>query len=151
LRLPADSSRIEEDVGALERRQPRSFRIPLIPAHEHADVRGLRSNALEPEIARREVELLIEAWIVGNVHLAILAGDAALAGDRARRIVEESRRAPLEQAHDERHIELCGEAHERIAGRSGHRLRQLEVLHVLGLTEIARAKELRQADDLGAL
>src|SRR5688500_5415972 len=58
-RMPADGGGIEENVRALERRQPRAFRIPLIPAHERSDRTDLRVERAESEIARREIELFV--------------------------------------------------------------------------------------------
>src|SRR5256712_791988 len=37
-RMPADSRRIEKNLRALQARQPRAFRIPLVPADQDADV-----------------------------------------------------------------------------------------------------------------
>jgi hypothetical protein len=42
-RMPPDGGRIEEDLGALEGRQPRGLRVPLVPADE-------RAEAAEPRV-----------------------------------------------------------------------------------------------------
>src|SRR5690242_11292262 len=45
-RVPTDGSRIEKDMRSLQSREPRSFGIPLIPAHQraHASNLGIRSE-----------------------------------------------------------------------------------------------------------
>ena len=74
--VPADRRGIEEDLGPSEGRQPGGLGIPLVPADERADpgVRGL--ERLEPEVAGREVVLLVIERVVGDVHLAIAARGA---------------------------------------------------------------------------
>src|SRR5690606_27640635 len=109
LRMPADRGRIDQKLGAAQRSQSRSLGIPLIPADEHAELGGGGRERAESEIARREVELLVVTRIVRNVHLPVLADIAALAVDHGRRVVVEARRAPLEQARDDRDVELGGE------------------------------------------
>src|SRR5688572_26360781 len=106
LGMPADRRRIDEDLGALHRREPRGFRVPLVPADEHAELHGLGVEDFEAEIARREVILLVIARVVGDVHLAVLAEVAALRVDDGRRVVIQAGRAFLEQARDERDLEL---------------------------------------------
>ena len=63
-RMPADRRRVKQHFGALQRSQPRSFGIPLIPAHQRADTAKGCIDCLETEIARREIELLVIQRIV---------------------------------------------------------------------------------------
>src|SRR5262245_48199288 len=81
-RMPSNGSGIREDVRSLQRRQPRAFGVPLIPADECANAAVLSVKSFEAEIARREVELLVVQRIVGNVHLAVDSADAAIAVER---------------------------------------------------------------------
>src|SRR6185312_16248992 len=76
-RVPADRRRIEEHGGAAERREPRAFRVPLVPADESPDPPRLDVEGLEAEVARREVELLVEQRVVRDVHLAVEPRDRA--------------------------------------------------------------------------
>ena len=73
--MPADRGRIEEDRRAAQRGEARALGIPLVPADERADPPGLRVEGLEAEVAGREVELLVEERVVGDVHLAVEARD----------------------------------------------------------------------------
>src|SRR2546425_5327161 len=58
-RSPADRRRIEQHVGALQRREARAFGVPLIPAHERPDPSHARVEGAEAEVPGREVELLV--------------------------------------------------------------------------------------------
>src|SRR2546426_570343 len=69
VRMPADGGRIEEDHRALERGEPRAFRIPLVPADQRADLALLGVDGAEAEVPGREVELLVEGGVVRDVHL----------------------------------------------------------------------------------
>src|SRR5262249_35776533 len=42
VRMPADRRRVDEDLGALQRREPRGLGVPLVPADEHAELSGSR-------------------------------------------------------------------------------------------------------------
>ena len=75
--VPADGRRVEDQLGAGEGRQARRLREPLVPADQHADAPGAGVEAPEPEIARREVVLLVVAGVVGDVHLAVDARPAS--------------------------------------------------------------------------
>ena len=77
--VPADGGGVEQQLGAGQRHQPRRFRIPLVPAHQHAEFAHRGVDRLEAEVAGREVELLVIRRIVGDVHLAVVPGDAAVA------------------------------------------------------------------------
>src|SRR5690349_24865453 len=76
-RMPADRGRVEEHLRAEQRRDPRRFRIPLVPADQYADrgvaglpdleaVRFAGSLAVIVEVAVSggEVVLLVEERIV---------------------------------------------------------------------------------------
>ena len=47
-RVPADRRRIEEHLRAEQRRDARRFRVPLVPADQHADCGVARLPDLEP-------------------------------------------------------------------------------------------------------
>ena len=44
--MPADGGRVKKDFRALQRRQPRGFWIPLVPANQHADLCRIWSATL---------------------------------------------------------------------------------------------------------
>ena len=67
--------------------------MPILPTF------GIES--LEPEIAGSEIELLVIERIVGDVHLAIDAGQPAVFLEDGGGVVIDPGRAPLEQGSDE--------------------------------------------------
>src|SRR2546428_12056739 len=84
-RMPTDRGRIQEYVGALQRRETRRLRVPLVPAHERADRTHLGVEGAKAQIPRREVESLVVRTVVWAVHLALdpFARDVRR-GDRRR-------------------------------------------------------------------
>ncbi len=102
-RVPADRRGIEQHFGALQRREPRAFGIPLVPANQRAHAAKGGIHGLKAQIARREVILLVIKRIVGDVHLAVDAGDLAVGVERDCRVVVEPRRAPLEERSNNGH------------------------------------------------
>src|SRR6266404_7791478 len=71
--MPADSRGIENNFRSAQRREPRRFRIPLVPTDTHADLSARGLPGLEPEIARREIKFLVIQRVIGDVHLTIFA------------------------------------------------------------------------------
>ena len=51
----------------------RGFRVPLIPADEHADAAEFGVERLIAQVAGGEVEFFLKAWILRNMHLAVHA------------------------------------------------------------------------------
>ncbi len=119
VRVPADGGGIQQQLGAGQRHQARGFRIPLVPAHQHAEAADGGVDRLEAEVARGEVELLVEARIVGDVHLAVLAGDAAVGFEDHRGVVVQAGRAALEQRADQHHAVLLGQLAQALGAGAG--------------------------------
>src|SRR6185436_4795183 len=57
--MPTNRGGIEDHVCATKRGQPRAFGIPLVPADQRPDLSGRRVEYSKPEIARREIKLLV--------------------------------------------------------------------------------------------
>ena len=70
-RMPADTGRIKNHLSTPERGDPRSLRIPLVPANLHADASVPGVEIWEAEIAGSEVKLFVIQRIVRDVHLAV--------------------------------------------------------------------------------
>ena len=149
-RQPSDGGGVEQDLGAAQRGEPRRLRIPLVPADQHADPAEPRVPAAETEVAGREVELLVVLRIVGNVHLPVLAEIPAVGVDDGGGVVIQPLGALLEERRDDHDAELGRERGERLGGRAGDRLGQIEEPMVLHLAEVLATEELLQADDLRA-
>ena len=112
-RMPADRRRIEQELRAAQRRQPRGLGIPLIPANADADVPLLRRPRFEPEIAGREVKLLVKRRVIRDVHLAILPEVFAVRVDDGGGVVVNARGSLFEQRRDDHDAELAGNSPRR--------------------------------------
>ena len=104
----------------------------------------------EVEVARREIKFLVVVRIVGNVHLAVAAGQTSVGVHHHRRVVVDALGAALEERTDDDDLARGGGRAQRLGGRSGNRLGEVEVARLLGLAEIARAEQFLETDDLGA-
>src|SRR5689334_9473434 len=102
MRLCADRSRVEEDLRAHQHHRPGRLRIPLIPANADAERRTVwAAPHLETRVTGPEVEFLLVTGAVGNVALAIDAGDFPVGADHREAVVmvgpiqlEKARRDP---------------------------------------------------------
>src|SRR5262249_50413078 len=70
-RQPTYRRRVTEHLRTAKRGEARGLGVPLVPAKERADDRRGRRTRDEPEIARREVELLVVLRVVRDVHLPV--------------------------------------------------------------------------------
>src|SRR6266436_3565384 len=59
LRVPADAGRIENNLCALQRGQPRSFRVPLVPTNLNSDAAVFGIEIWKTEIAGREIKFFV--------------------------------------------------------------------------------------------
>src|SRR5262245_10200831 len=107
--MPPDRRGIAEHGGALQRRQPRTLGIPLVPADERADASRGGVERLEAEVAGGEIELLVVGGIVGDVHLAVNPSDLAVGVENRRGVVVQSWSPALEQRRDDHDLELPGD------------------------------------------
>ena len=148
--MPADRGRIKQNLRAAQRGQPRRFRIPLVPANADADLPVRGRPGLKPEIARREVKLLVIRGIVRDVHLAILAQVLPVRVDDGRGVVINAGGALLEKRGDDHDAGFPRDFLQLSRRRPGNLLGQREVGVVFRLAKILRAKQFRQANDLRA-
>ncbi len=149
--VPANCGGIEQHVGALRSREPRAFWIPLVPAHQRAELSEVRLERFEAEIARCEVKLFVIERVVRYVHLAIHAVELAAGIDDGRSVVVETGRPPLKQRRNDRGFQLACDLAQPFGRRSRNRFRQIEQRGVFPLAEVLGEKELRQADELRTL
>ncbi len=111
-------------------------------------------DGAEAQVAGREVELLVEQRVVGDVHLAVDAGDVVRPGrfvvQHGDGVVVEAGGAPLEQGRDQRDLRFSHDRGKTRSRRAGDGFGQGEEAMVLALAEVLRAEELGQADQLCA-
>src|SRR5437899_2634635 len=91
-RVPTDSCRIEKDLGALQRGEARSFRVPLVPTDERADLAHLSIEGLEAKVTGREIELFVIERIVRDMHLAVDALEGSVGVEHGGGVVIEAAR-----------------------------------------------------------
>src|SRR6266540_2063006 len=99
-RMPADCCGIKNNLCAVQRRQPRRFRIPLIPANAHADLAAHCWPRLKSEIAWCEIKFLVIQRVVRDMHLAVLPEQFSISVNDRRGVVINAGAAFLEKRGD---------------------------------------------------
>src|SRR3546814_20043232 len=84
------------------------------------------------------------------MHLAVFAGERAVAFQHDRRVVIQPWRAALEQRTDDDDAELLGQCGEKIRRRAGDRLGEIEQLGRFVLAEVQRGMAFLQQHQLRA-
>ena len=82
------------------------------------------------------------------MHLAVHIRNAAIAFQRHRRIVIQTRRTPLKQRSNNDYLMIPRHCTQPLRRRPRNRLRRRKQRMVLPLAKILRPKQLRQADQL---
>src|SRR5262249_55259906 len=78
------------------------------------------------------------------------ADDAAVGVEHRRAVVVEARGPPFEDRRDDGDAQPPRRLRQRLRGRTGYRLCEVEGGGILLLAEVLGPEELRQADDLGS-
>ena len=91
---------------------------------------------MEPHIARGEVELLVVGRIIGYVHLAVGACDAAVFLQHHSRVVIQPWSPFLEKRGNDDYAELLCQLTEESGGWTRNGLSKVEVPDILCLTEV---------------
>lgn len=102
-------------------------------------------------VAGGEVVFFVEAWVVGDVHFAVLAGDLAGGVDHDGGVVVDAGCAFFEEAGGEIDLEFFGKVAECLGGWAGDGLCEVEVGFILDLGEVAGGEEFLGGDELGTL
>ena len=105
---------------------------------------------IEVSIAGREVVLLVEQRVVGDVHLPVHAHQRSIRIDDRGGVAIDAGRLPLENRHDDDNLELARNRLHPLGRRSGNRFCEVEAIALLRLAEIRRIEQLLEADDLRA-
>src|SRR5690606_27644840 len=139
----------------------RGFRVPLVPADEHADVgitslphteaagaRVLIAASIGCHVTRHEVELLVEERIVRDVHLAIHAQHGPVRVYHGSRVPVHAGCLTLEDRGYDDDLQLLRKLLHAPDTGTGDGLREVEAVCRLPLAEVRPIVELLQADDL---
>ena len=147
--LITDGGGIDEEFGAAKCHEARAFGVPLIPTYLHAETTYAGVDGFETEVAGGEVEFLVVGGVVGNVHLAIFAGDRAVAFKDHGSVVVEARCAALEERGDEHNGVSACEIAEKCGRGPRDGFREIEKFGVFCLTEIGRVVQFLQHHEFG--
>ena len=150
VRVIADGRGVDEQLGPGQGHEPGSLRVPLVPADEHPEPTHPGVDGREAEVPRGEVEFLVIARVVRDVHLAVDAGQAAVRVEHGRGVVVEAGRAPLEQRGDEDHAQFAGKSGKGFGARAGNGFGQVEAAGILGLAEVRGGVQFLEHDQVGA-
>ena len=150
-RHATDSCRINEQFRPVQGHGAGRFRIPLVPAHQHAQRTHRRFDGPEAQVSGREIELLIEERIVRDVHLAVGAGNAAVRLQDHGGIVINAGRTALKQRKHQHNAQFLGQLAVGLRGRPGDGLRQVAQLGVFLLAEVQTVVQFLQHHQLGTL
>ena len=93
-------------------------------------------HRLESKITRSEVELFIEAWIIRNMHLAVLSGNRTILFNDNCGIVINSRSASLEEGKDQDNAKFPGQCAITLRRWSRNRFREVTDGGLFCLAEI---------------
>ena len=91
---------------------------------------------METQDARREVELLVVAGIIRDVHLTVATCYRSVFLKHDSGVVIEAGSTPLEKRGDQHHATLLGQRTVDVGGRPGDRLGKIEIIDTLYLTEV---------------
>ena len=148
---PADGRGVDEHVCPLEAHDAGGFREPLVPADEHAERSGGSLDGLKARIAGDEVVFLVEGGIVGNVALAVKAGNAAVALEHEGGIVVDAAGTLLEEREDHDGVNFLRDClplpDNRVVLFDG----EVEEVRIFLEREVRRMEEFRQYDQVVAL
>ena len=136
VRVVADGGGVDEQLGPLQGHQPCGLGVPLVPADQHAQPSYAGVDRLKAEVARGEVELLVIAGVVGDVHLAVFAGYGAILLEHDGRVVVQADGTTLEERGHQHHARLFGYLSVEVGRQAGNRLGQVKVADVFRLAEV---------------
>jgi hypothetical protein len=153
LRGAADGGRVQQQVGAGERHQARGLRVPLVPAHQHAEPADRGLDRPQVVVARREKELLVVRRIVRDVGLAVAARRGCrpprapprcCGTGRPRAARTASRRSPRTIPWRARRARPCRGRESAPRGRTGRVLHLAEVAALVQFLQQHQARAARR-------
>ena len=148
--LITDGGGVDEEFCAAECHEASALGIPLIPADLYAETANAGVDGFETEVAGGEVELFVVGGIVGDVHLAIFAGDRAVALKDHGSVVVEAGCTALEEGSNEHYGVAACEFAEKLGRRTGNGFGEVEKLRVFCLTEIGSVVQFLQHHEFGS-
>ena len=93
--MPADSRRVEENLGPGQSSQSRCLGVPLVPTDKHTDFTERRVNRLKPQITRCEIIFFIEKRVIGDMHFPVRSKQCSIGAVHQCRVVIQTRGSSL--------------------------------------------------------
>src|SRR5271157_439325 len=148
VRMPSNARRIKNHLCSAHRRNPRTLRIPLVPADLHANPRILRIKIQKSQIPRRKIKLFVVQRIIRYMHLPVFPQVSPIRIQNRACVVVHPRRAPLKQRRHQRHLLLLRHLRQSLRSRPRHRFRQIKKLRLLRPAKIFPCEQFVQANNL---
>ena len=150
--VPAYGGGEEKQLGTHEAGDAGGFGIPLVPADEYAEGSITCLEDFVSEVAGGEIEFLVVARVVGDMHFAVFAKIGAIGIDDGGGIVVEAFGSFLKEGADEYYAQLFGQGHKVLAGWTlRDRLCEEEILVAFLVAKVKGDKKFLEADDLGTV
>jgi uncharacterized protein (TIGR00730 family) len=123
---PADGGGVDEDLRAAESHQTGGFRIPLVPADQHAEFPELRLPDRPAAVAGGEIEFFLETGVLRDVGFPIEAQQRAVCVVDGGGVVIEPGPAVLEQRGNEHDAQFARERAQAVGHRPGQGIGEIE-------------------------
>ena len=146
----ADGGGVNQQFGPVQGHGPGGLGIPLVPAHQHAQGAQRGLDGLKAQVSRGKVELLVKQGVVRDVHLAVLAGYAAVGLQDHGGVVVDAGGAALEKGKHQHHPQFPCQRAEALGRGAGDGFGQVAQLGVLFLAEVKAVVQFLQNNQLGA-
>ena len=141
--MPSDCRGVDNDLGTFKGGKACSFRVPLVPAHQHTEPRVWGIKCFESEVARGEIVFFKKQRIVRNMVFAVEAYQVSLGPNDGSGVVVKPRCSLFKQrCHHGDTMHLCGVGYSGI-GWAGYRFSQIEQIGMLPLAEIRGSEKFR--------
>lgn len=145
---PANRGGVEQQFSSLHGCQASSFGVPLIPADADADACIASREREKAEITGGEVEFFEVERVIGNVHFAVEASDAAIGIEDNSGVVIETVCAAFEQWYNNDNPVFFGNFLQGCRGRARDGFSQCESVVFFSLAGVLGVEDFLQADNL---
>ena len=145
--VEADGGGVDEELGTGKGHETGCLGIPLVPAYEDAKTAYRGLDGLEAEVAGGEIELLVIAGVVGDMHLAVFAGNGAVFLEDNGGVMIETGGTALEKGGDEDDAAFLGYTAVDVGRGPRNGFCEVEEVDILYLTEIEGVVELLQNNE----
>ena len=147
-RNPADGGGVEQNLCPLHGGETGGFRVPLVPADEHADAAKAGLKAFVAQVAGGEIEFFLESGVLRDVHLAVQPKEGAIGINHPGGVVVKPGGALLETGSHDDYAQFPGKLAELIGPRAGNRVGCVEEFAILRAAEVQSGAHFLRAYNL---